>query len=34
MNTTEIRETVRQMLTDWNAMTEAQQAEALAVVAR
>lgn len=33
MNTNEIRETVRQMLADWNAMTEAQREAALAAVA-
>jgi len=33
MNNNEIRETVRQMLNDWNAMTAEQQAEALAAVA-
>lgn len=33
METNEIRETLRQMLADWNAMTAQQQAEALAAVA-
>jgi len=33
MTDTEIRETVRQMLTDWSNMTDERRAEALAAVA-
>jgi hypothetical protein len=33
MTNEEIRETLRQMLADWNAMTDEQRAEALAAVA-
>lgn len=33
MSNHEIRETIRQMLADWDAMTPAQQAEALDAVA-
>jgi hypothetical protein len=32
MTKTEIRETVRQMLIDWNSLTDEQRAEALATV--